>query len=43
MSRQGYLMLAADFTLTRGIIRQIADYAEAENLPQLQVFVRIPR
>lgn len=43
MSKQGYLMLAADFALTRGIIRQIADYADAENLGRLQVFVRTRR
>lgn len=43
MSKQGYLLLAAEFMLTRGIIRQIADYAEAESLPRLQVFVRTQR
>ncbi|MFN3984984.1 MAG: HD domain-containing phosphohydrolase [Rhodocyclaceae bacterium] len=41
VTRDGYLLLAADFVLTAGVIRQILDYADAEGLHNLKIHVRL--
>lgn len=41
VTRDGYLLLAADFVLTPGVIRQILDYADAESLHNLKIHVRL--
>jgi len=40
VTRQGYLLLATDFVLTAGIIRQIQEYASQEGLEGLVIHVR---
>lgn len=40
VTRQGYLLLATDFVLTAGIIRQIQEYASQEGLEGLMIHVR---
>ena len=43
VTRQGYLLLATDFVLTAGVIRQIQEYANQEGTENLMIHVRNER